>query len=86
MKVILDHILITEKVAEEKKTETGFILPTDKIDWSKPQKSEVIAVGGDVKEVKVGDTVYYLPKVGDSITEDGIIYRIIREADVVAIE
>lgn len=86
MRVIKNNILISEPVEREKTTESGFILPKDRVDFSKPLKSTVVAIGSEVKEVKIDDVIYYLPGTGDIIQKDDINYRIITEDNVLAVE
>ena len=85
MKAIRTNVMVIEKKVEEKKSEGGIILSSDRVDFSNPIKAEVYSIGNDVKEVKVGDEVYYPPKSGYAITVGDVVYRIFDEKDVVAI-
>lgn len=85
MKAIRTNVMVIEKKVEEKKSDGGIILSSDKIDFSKPIKATVYSVGNDVKEVKVNDEIYYPPKSGYAITIGDTTYRVFDEKDVVAI-
>lgn len=102
MKTIKDFILVEEAKNEERKSEGGVILPQEKVDYSKPIKGQVLSVGSEVKEVKVRDEVYYMPKSGVELdpksvfpqkdnegiinTPSASIYRVIKEENVIGIE
>lgn len=49
--------IVAKAVEAETKSASGILLPESA--QTKPQIAEVIAVGSDVKEVKVGDHVVY---------------------------
>ena len=68
-------------VREEAKTQTasGIYLPDNAKE--KPVVAEVKAVGGDVKNVKVGDRIVYKEY---STTDDGTEYVVVREEDILA--
>ena len=82
MKTIRDFILVEEAKIEERKSEGGIILSQDRIDYSKPVKGKVLSIGSEVKEVSVGNTIYYMPKVGVELDpkmlskpKEGCVYR-----------
>jgi chaperonin GroES len=85
MKVLKDYILIKEPLNTEKKSETGIFLGEDAIDFSRPVTNEVILVGSDVKEVKVGDTVMYMPKQGIHMKQDDCTWRFLKEENIIAV-
>jgi len=51
----------------------------------KPQKGKVEAVGGEVKTLKIGDTVLFEKYGGNKITIDGTDFLIIKEEDILGI-
>lgn len=86
IKPLADRVLVKAAAAEEK-TASGIIIPDTAKE--KPQRGEVVAVGGGKKDepltVKVGDTVLYGKYAGTEITVEGKEYLIMREADIFAI-
>ena len=71
-------------VREEAKTQTasGLYLPDSSKE--KPVAAEVKAVGGDVKNVKVGDKIVYKEYSTTDLKIDGTEYLIVREEDILA--
>ncbi|OGZ04283.1 MAG: co-chaperone GroES [Candidatus Liptonbacteria bacterium RIFOXYC1_FULL_36_8] len=88
----LSNRLFIEPVADEKKTESGIVLPETA--EKKPIKGKIIAVGdGKFNEkgeriplsVKVGDTVLFKKYGPDEIEIDGKKYLVGDEDDILAI-
>lgn len=71
-------------VHEEAKTQTasGIYLPDNAKE--KPVVAEVKAVGGDVKNVKVGDRIVYKEYSTTDLKIDGTEYLVVREEDILA--
>ena len=71
-------------VREEAKTQTasGIYLPDNAKE--KPVVAEVKAVGGDVKNVKVGDRIVYKEYSTTDLKIDGTEYLVVREEDILA--
>ncbi len=65
------------------KTSGGIYLPDTAKE--KPQKGKVEAVGSEVKEVKVGDTVLFDKYAGSKINIEGSDYLILKEEDILGI-
>jgi len=86
IKPLADRVLVRPAAAEEK-TASGIIIPDTAKE--KPQRGEVIAVGGGKKDepltVKEGDTVLYGKYAGTEISVEGKDYLIMRESDIFAI-
>lgn len=82
MKPLKDRVVLKQMEAEEK-TASGIILPDEAKE--KPEVAEVIAVGKEVKEVKVGDKVLYGKYSGTEVKYKGEEYLIVKEEDVLAI-
>jgi chaperonin GroES len=70
-----DRVLVKVKEVENK-TEGGIILP-DNASKDKPTEGEVIEVGGNPKNIEVGDTVIFGKYAGTEITLDGEDYLIL---------
>lgn len=74
--------LIVEVAAAEDKTESGLVLPDSAIE--PPHTGKVIAVGGKVTEIGVGDEVIFFTNAGLPIKgyDD---YRLLDVAQVIAV-
>ncbi len=68
---------------EMEKTVGGIYVPDSAKE--KPQKGKVEAVGSEVKEVKVGDQVFFDKYSGSKINIDDEEYLIIKEEDILGI-
>lgn len=86
-----DRVIVKPAPAEEV-TKGGLIIP-DTVK-EKPQRGEIVAVGGgkvaeDGKTtpltVKIGDNVLYGKYSGTEIAVDGVDYLIMRESDIFAV-
>ncbi len=68
---------------ELEKTAGGLYIPESAKE--KPQSGKVEAVGEEVKQIKVGDTILFDRYSGSKITFDNSEYLIIKEEDVLGI-
>lgn len=75
--------LVIEQVEAEEVSAAGIILPDSAKE--KPSEGKVLAVGKDVKEIKVGDKVLYGKYGPTEIKVDGKEVLIAKEEDVLAI-
>jgi len=79
--------VVVKAAAAATTTKSGIIIPDTAKE--KPQRGEVVAVGGGKKDepmtVKVGDTVLYGKYAGTELTIDGEDVLIMRESDIFAI-
>lgn len=86
IKPLADRVVVKPAAAEEK-TASGIIIPDTAKE--KPQRGEVIAVGGGKPDepmtVKVGDTVLYGKYSGTELNVDGDDVLIMRESDIFAV-
>lgn len=92
LKPLNDHLAV-KPISENEITKSGIVLP-DTIDKEKPEKGEVVAVGGGKlldngqraqMSVKVGDKVMFKKYSPDEIKIDGVEYLIISENDILGI-
>lgn len=92
IKPLSNHLFI-ESIEEEKKTESGIVLP-ENIEKDKPVKGKIIAVGsGKIKEngeripmsIKIGDIVLFKKYGPDEIEIEGKKYLVGNEDDILAI-
>jgi len=75
--------LVARALEAEAKTTSGFYVPDSAKE--KPQMAEVVAVGKDVAEVKVGDTIVYSQYKPDVIKVNDKELMIMKEEDVLAV-
>lgn len=84
MKVIGYNALVKEEANEEVKSSGGIIISTEK-KYDDFSKAEVIAVGEELKEVSVGDTIVYRAKSGTVFNDNGEIYRVLSKDSILAV-
>jgi chaperonin GroES len=75
--------LLVERIEEASTTSSGIIIPDNAKD--KPSQGKVIAVGSEVEEVKVGDTIVFGKYAGSEITIDNTEYLIMEQSDALGI-
>ena len=76
-----DYIVATGEEAETK-TASGLYLP-DKV-AEKPKTAKVVAVGKDVKQLKIGDRILYKSYSTTEVKVDNEEYILVKEEDVLA--
>lgn len=74
--------VVAVKGEKQTKTTSGFYLPDSAKD--KSAIANVVAVGADVKEVKVNDQIIYKEYSTTEVKVDGVDYLIVSEEDVLA--
>lgn len=75
--------IVARALESEHKSPAGIIIPDTAKE--KPQMGEVLAVGKDVKEVKVGDHIVHTKYGPNEIKVDGEELLLIKEEDVLAV-
>jgi chaperonin GroES len=78
----LADYVVAEPEKAETKTASGFYLPDAAKE--KPQTSKVVAVGKEVKAVKVGDRIIYKSYSSTDVRHDGTDYILVKEEDILA--
>lgn len=78
-----ERVVVKYSEEEMEKTAGGIYVPD--VAKEKPQKGVVEAVGSEVKEVKVGNTVLFDKYSGSKIKIDNVEYLIIKEEDILGI-
>jgi chaperonin GroES len=81
-KPLKDRVFVTY-TEEGEKTAGGIYIPDSAKE--KPQKGVVEAVGSEVKEIKVGNTILFDKYSGSKVTMDNNEYLIIKEEDILGI-
>ncbi len=74
-----DRLLI-QRVEESNTTASGIIIPDNAKE--KPSKGKVIAVGSEVEDINVDDTVVFGKYSGNEINIDGTEYLIMECSDI----
>jgi len=82
----LDDRVLIEPIVEEEKTKSGIVIP-DTVDEEKPkpEQGKIVAVGGNVKEIKKGDIVLFTEYGPNKVKIKNKEYLIAKEEDVLAI-
>ena len=75
--------IVAKEVEAPAKTASGILLPEAAKD--KAQVGEVLAVGKEVKEVKVGDKIIYSEYGPNRVKVDGQELLLVKEEDVLAV-
>ncbi len=70
----------------ERKSSGGLLIPATAVPAPRRlQWADVALVGPDVRAVKQGDRVLFLPQAGLEVELDGVEYLLLRERDVQAV-
>ncbi|MGH2636432.1 MAG: GroES family chaperonin [Actinomycetota bacterium] len=81
-----DRIVVEHPENGERKTRAGLLIPATAAPAPKRCVwGEVTLVGPDVRSVKLGDRILYLPQAGLEIELSGREYLLLRERDVQAV-
>ena len=79
-----DRVLIKVKEVETQ-TASGIYIP-DNATQEKPTQAEVVAIGSDVKDVKVGDSVVFTKFARSAtVTLEGIDYLVMETAEILGV-
>ncbi len=81
-KPLKDRVFVSYS-EEGEKTAGGIYIPDSAKE--KPQKGKIEAVGSEVKEVKVGNTILFDKYSGSKVNMDGTDYLIVKEEDILGI-
>ena len=84
MKPIGKYILINA-IEEEIETSSGLLLSGDEVNQLRYKKAEIIAVGTDVHDIKIGDKIYFDKRAGYTMMIGSDSYTLISERDVVVV-
>jgi chaperonin GroES len=79
----LADYVVTQAEEAKSKTTSGLYLPDNVAE--KPKTSMVVAIGTDVKRVKVGDRVVYKTYSTTEVKVDKEEYVLVKEEDILAI-
>jgi len=79
----LGNRVLVERMEDAQTTASGIIIPDNAKE--KPSQGKVIAVGNDVEELSVGDSVVFGKYSGNEIKLDGTNYLIMDADDIFGI-
>ena len=79
----LGNRVLVERVEDAKTTVSGIIIPDNAKE--KPSRGTVVAVGGDVEQIEVDDTVVFGKYSGNELALDGKEYLIMDADDIFGI-
>jgi chaperonin GroES len=81
-----DRIVVENPEDGERKTRGGLLIPATATPAPKRCVwGEVVLIGPDVRTVRAGDQILYLPQAGLEVELDGREYLLLRERDVQAV-
>ncbi len=75
--------LLVERIEEASTTASGIIIPDNAKE--KPAQGNVMAIGSDVENVEVGNTVVFGKYAGTELTLDGKKYLVMELSDVLGV-
>ncbi len=75
--------LLVETVAEANTTASGIIIPDNAKE--KPNRAKVVAIGSEVEDVEVGNTVVYGKYSGTELALEGTDYIVLDLSDVLGV-
>lgn len=76
--------VLIQEVKQEEVTKSGIVLPGT-VSKEKPITGEILAVGDEVSEVKVGEKVIYEKYTGTEVKDGDVEYLLIDMKNVLAI-
>jgi chaperonin GroES len=77
-----DRVLV-ERMEEQNTTVSGIIIPDNAKE--KPSRGKVLAVGSEVEEVKVDDTVVFGKYAGTDLVLEGKEYLVLETSDILGV-
>ncbi len=86
MRLTADRLLVRVPEDSERQTKGGLVIPATAATHNKRCVwSDVVLVGPEVRNVKTGDHVLFIPQTGLEVDVGGDVYLMLRERDVQAI-
>jgi len=74
--------VLVEPIEAEAKTASGIIIPDSA--QEKPEQAKVLAIGSDVEQIKIGDTVLYGKYTGTELNYENKNYLMLEISDILA--
>jgi chaperonin GroES len=86
MRLTADRVLVKVPEDGERRSKAGLVIPATATTQNRRCVwSEVMLVGPDVRNVKIGDEVLFIPQSGLEVDFHGEVFLLLRERDVQAI-
>jgi chaperonin GroES len=86
IRLTADRILIELPDESERRSKAGLVIPATAAPHAKRCVwSRVVRVGPEVRNVRVGDQVLFIPQTGLEVDVQGEVFLLLRERDVQAI-
>ena len=82
----INHYIIIENIKEGPKKVAGLIMTELLDDDNRYLKAKIISTGNLVEGLKDEDIVYYDKHAGHDISWKDVLYRVIRDGDVVLVD
>ena len=82
----INKYIIVENIKTEPKKVAGLIMTDDTDADNRYVKAKIISCGNLVEVLKDGDTIYYDKHAGHDISYNNVLYRVIRDIDVVLVD
>lgn len=75
--------VLVQRTEVEEKTASGIILVDSAKE--KPNTAEVKAIGGEVTEINIGDTIVFEQFRGTEFTLDGVDYLVLEQENIIGV-
>jgi co-chaperonin GroES (HSP10) len=85
MKAVGKYIIVNETEGKSSTTKGGLLLGSKQKEDIRYRQAEVLEIGTDVLAVKKHDNIYFDRHAGFDIELNDVIYKIIKEQDIVII-
>jgi co-chaperonin GroES (HSP10) len=82
----VNYYIVIEKIKEEPKSDSGFILSESQSEDVRYSKGKVISVGDTINGIHKNDIIWYDKHAGHGIEFDDKYYFVIKHGDVVIVE
>ena len=82
----INNYVIVNKIKTEPKMLAGLIMTDDTDVDNRYLRGTIISAGNLVEGLKDGDTIYYDKHAGHDISWKDVLYRVIRDGDVVLVD
>ena len=82
----INKYIIVENIKTEPKKVAGLIMTDDTDVDNRYLKAKIISCGNLVEGLKDGDMIYYDKHAGHDISYNNVLYRVIRDIDVVLVD
>jgi chaperonin GroES len=86
IRLTADRILVRVPDSSERRSKAGLLIPaTASTPVKRCEWSEVILVGPETRNVRIGDRVLFIPQTGLEVDVGGETFLLLRERDVQAV-